>query len=359
MGTLHKVRDLVIYRDGGYNAFPIAVTTEDERILVAFRQAPNRIVQMGNITHVDPSARAVYVSSRDHGVSWDEQPTIIYDDFLVGVHEPCLARLQDGTLYGLFYAWKVFDREDMAENPDTDHKLFDRWLCRLDRMYSIRSTNGGSDWEAPQPAANVGQAVRGVPVQLKDGSLLVSTYGEADNRGRVIISKSEDLGASWTRVAQLENENYHFYEPFLYVTPSGKIVALLRSNSLHGPDASGRSHPLFTSESLDGGLSWSDPVMRRVFSPSPFHALRLQSGKVLINYGYRYQPAGVRAFLLDSECEGWDDIEEIVLRDDGIAGDLGYTSAVQLANGDILIAYYFYDEPLGDRYIAGTICREA
>ncbi|WP_409346117.1 sialidase family protein [Paenibacillus sp. MBLB4367] len=358
MRELHKVKDMIVYRDGNYNAFPIAVATDDDRIMVAFRQAPNRIRQMGNITHVDPASRAVFVSSRDNGNSWDERPSVIYDDFLAGVHEPCITRFKDGTLFGMFYAWKVFHKDDVNQVPSTDHLLFNRWLCRLDGMYSIRSTDGGNTWDVPQPVEGGGQAVRGIPQELEDGSLIVSTYVEPNHNGRVVILKSHDRGTSWTRVAEMEHEHYLFHEPFLYETPSGKIVAFLRSSSLRGPDPNGFSHPLFTSESLDGGITWSTPLKRNIYSPCPFHALRLNSGNVLVSFGYRYKPYGIRAFLLDGECEGWDDIEVTELRDDGVAGDIGYTSSVQLPNGDIIIVYYYYDEPLGDRYIAGTICRE-
>ena len=35
------------------------------------------------------------------------------------------------------------------------------------------------------------------------------------------------------------------------------------------------------------------------------------------------------------------DVEEFVLRDNSPNNDLAYTSAIQLENGDILVAYYF------------------
>src|SRR5690606_29259578 len=109
----------------------------------------------------------------------------------------------------------------------------------------------------------------------------------------------------------------------------------------------------------DDGRTWSEPVKREAYSPSPFHALRLQSGRVLLTYGYRLKPYGLRARLLDPECNEIDGAEEIVLRDDGPGTDIGYSHAVQLEDGRILITYYYYDEAGGKRYIAGTWCEEA
>jgi len=74
-------------------------------------------------------------------------------------------------------------------------------------------------------------------------------------------------------------------------------------------------------------------------TPSPFEAIRLQSGNVLVTYGYRSQPFGIRSFMLDEECSGWENLEENILRCDGRNYDIGYTSAVQLKNGDIKIFY--------------------
>jgi sialidase-1 len=76
------------------------------------------------------------------------------------------------------------------------------------------------------------------------------------------------------------------------------------------------------------------------------------------SFGYRYKPYGLRAIMLDSECTDFRIENEVILRDDGLGTDIGYTSSVLLDNGEVLITYYYYDEEDGYRYIAGTICRE-
>ena len=55
----------------------------------------------------------------------------------------------------------------------------------------------------------------------------------------------------------------------------------------------------------------------------PYHAAALPDGRVFLVYGYRHPPFGIRARLLDPECRRFD-TPELVLRDDGGGGDLGY-----------------------------------
>ncbi|HNT34997.1 MAG TPA: exo-alpha-sialidase, partial [bacterium] len=75
--------------------------------------------------------------------------------------------------------------------------------------------------------------------------------------------------------------------------------------------------------------------------------------RVFLVYGYRHQPFGIRARILNSECSDFKTAEEIVLRDDGGSTDLGYPWAAMLPDGRILAVYYF-NLSNGTRQIAGT-----
>src|SRR5205823_191418 len=61
---------------------------------------------------------------------------------------------------------------------------------------------------------------------------------------------------------------------------------------------------------------------------------------------------GVRARVLDPECTRFDS-EEIILRDDGGNGDLGYPWATMVTKERALVVYYF-NKSDGTRHIAGT-----
>ncbi len=84
----------------------------------------------------------------------------------------------------------------------------------------------------------------------------------------------------------------------------------------------------------------------------PHHALRLPDDRVFVLYGYRHEPYGIRARLLDPECTAFD-TEEVVLRDDGGSGDLGYPWSCLTTDGRLLCVYYF-NRADGTRHVAGT-----
>lgn len=84
------------------------------------------------------------------------------------------------------------------------------------------------------------------------------------------------------------------------------------------------------------------------------NALRLNDGRVLLTYGYRNEPYGIRARILNPECTDFATSPEIVIRDDGGNWDIGYTWATQFDDGRVLVVYYYNQED-GPRYIAGTI----
>jgi hypothetical protein len=74
----------------------------------------------------------------------------------------------------------------------------------------------------------------------------------------------------------------------------------------------------------------------------------------LLVYGYRHEPYGIRARILNPECTDFATAPEIVLRDDGGTTDIGYPWSVQLDENRVLVVYYYNIEN-GPRHIAGTI----
>jgi hypothetical protein len=90
------------------------------------------------------------------------------------------------------------------------------------------------------------------------------------------------------------------------------------------------------------------------FQGHPLNALRLPDNRVLLTYGYRHEPFGIRARVLNAECTDFGTAPEIILRDDGGSKDLGYTWPVLLDSNRVLVAYYFNKEN-GTRHIAGSI----
>ena len=90
------------------------------------------------------------------------------------------------------------------------------------------------------------------------------------------------------------------------------------------------------SVSRDRGYTWSVPY-RMPCDGTPPHLLLHSSGVIVCVYGYRHEPYGQRA-LLSRDGLNWS--EEIVLRDDGLSGDLGYPATTELPDGSLMTVYY-------------------
>ena len=79
---------------------------------------------------------------------------------------------------------------------------------------------------------------------------------------------------------------------------------------------------------------------------------RLCNGVIAVKY--RHSPFGIRARILDAECTNATTAEEIILRDDGGSGDLGYPWATIITPNRALVVYYFNKQD-GTRHIAGSL----
>ncbi len=188
-------------------------------------------------------------------------------------------------------------------------------------------------------------------VQCKDGKLCWAVAGK-DYAGARVTSVhlliSSDRGETWTYSCPIAKDDaITFNETSLIETAKGDLVAFMRTDGFDGKLAYARS--------TDGGSSfehWRDGG----FFGHPFYAMHLPDGRILLVYGYRKEPFGIRAKLLNAECTDIETAPEFVLRDDGGSGDIGYTWATMMPNGNVLVAYYFNIKD-GTRHIAGSILK--
>jgi len=230
--------------------------------------------------------------------------------------------------------------------------------------FFISSPDGGRSWsertylpEVPDSEPVIegriplrGGALRGRPVELEDGRILAATYSSPRDgwKSWAYLYSSDDGGRSWRYervIARDDGGKVDMHEPGLFLTRSGRIVCFIRTTNI--------GDRLVTAESVDGGKTWSGWRTREVVG-HPYDAVRLRDDRVFLIYGYRHEPYGIRARVLDPECSDVDSAEEIVIRDDGLSGDIGYPSATLLPDGRVLATYYFYGED-GVRYIAGSV----
>ena len=347
-----------IYRDGQYVAFPTLAKLPDGRVLCAFRHAPERQATHGAATHVDPAAKDVLIISTDGGKTFDPTLHTILDDEM-SEQDPCINVLSDGRIVVTYFRWALCPIGEGAARWGADafesfgRTLWGQYDCYPDgASYSISDDGGESFRHFPalrMEGVPEGAGVRGSIVELPTGELLLPFYGamrpgELSRAGLVI---SHDRGESWEYYATMAFDpacQKNFLEPGIYRTPSGRLVGLYRTQTdfrAPGVRFDDTYLNLHISVSEDGGKTFG-PVreVEGLWGSSPFNTLPLRDGRVLLTYGYRRPPYGIRARVCDAELEHIAEAEEIILRDDAPNGDLGYTGAVQLDDGTALVAYY-------------------
>ncbi len=353
-GEIRVLEHRTIYSDRAFHsAFPSIVRRTDGELLVAFRRAPDRR-RFGakHWTHTDPNSYLVLTRSRDLGVSWT-QPEVFFAHEFGGSQDPCLLQLADETLLCASYAW--------AWMPPGTTGLLDNSVAKNGDYaflggFLLRSEDGGRSWgrrfsppsiqaEARRDLFNapLSSYNRGAMLQGMDGRIfwVIATSPAADGVTENHLLVSADNGSNWEYASLVaRDEVVAFNETSLYETPGGDLVAFMRTANFDGRMAVARSR--------DGGRSFQ-PWADTGFQGHPAHALRLPDNRVLLVYGYRHEPYGIRARILNAECTDITTAPEIVLRNDGGGVDLGYPWSALIDQHRVIVVYYFnqHDGPRG------------
>lgn len=355
---IRKIEDIVIYKDDKYySSFPSIVRRPDGELLLAFRRAPDRrLFGENGYTHTDPNSYLVSVRSKDDGKTWSRNPELIFAHPFGGSQDPCMLQLRDDSILCASYGWALIEKAAGLKGVFR-HGNF----CFLGG-YIVKSKDGGNSWSdpiipppckdeatldpfgKPVPAYN-----RGAMCEGRNGQIFwVVASGNASARERTAthLMISSNKGETWNYSCPVgQDEKVTFNESSIYETPKGDLVAFMRTENFGDHTAMARS--------TDGGKSfqhWEDTG----FQGHPHYALRLPDQRVLLVYGYRHAPFGIRARVLNPECTDAKTAGEIVLRDDGGNGDLGYPWATMISGNRALVVYYF-NQANGTRYIAGTV----
>ncbi len=266
---------------------------------------------------------------RDAGALETRQGTLLVSSFTSLAYEPRLKsalQADAGTKEAMppeqLARWKaVHARLDEASRSAD----LGEWI--------IRSTDGGKTWSPRLPTLL--NSPHG-PIQLRDGRLLYAGKQLWTGERRIGVAESKDDGLTWqwladipTRQGDTPFNDYH--ELHAVEAGDGTLIVQIRNHSaIH-------QHETLQSESRDGGRTWSEPHSIGVWG-LPSHLLRLRDGRLLMSYGHRRPPFGNQARLSTDHGKTWS--EPLVLSADGIGGDLGYPSTVELGDGTLLTVWY-------------------
>ena len=260
------------------------------------------------------------IDDRDSGVLETAKGTLLVTTFTSLAYEPMLAKAE-GWEPARLQAWRAAHArlDDAARKTELGE-----WL--------VRSTDGGLSWSTRIPT--IVNSPHG-PTQLADGRLLYAGKRLWAAEKKIGVSESSDDGQTWRWLAEIParagDAVKEYHELYAIETADKRIVAQIRNHN-----AANKGETLQT-ESSDGGRMWSEPRSIGVWG-LPSHLLKLRDGRLLMTYGHRRAPFGNQARLSEDHGRTWSDA--MIVSDDGIGGDLGYPSTVELADGSLLTVWY-------------------
>jgi hypothetical protein len=301
----------------------------------------------GREEHVCPFGRVEMMESGDGGRTWT-WPRVLHDGPIDDRDAGVLATRRGSVLVTTFtsLAWKpVLERAEAAVRQGKaawPKERLERWraaAARLDAKarreelgcWILRSADGGRSFGA---IARCPVNSPHGPIELADGRLLYAGKRLWDDEA-VGIAVSEDDGAAWrwqsALPARAGDDPKHYHELHAVETREGRIIIQIRN---HNP---ANDRETLQSESTDGGKTWSVPRAIGVWG-LPSHLLRLRDGRLLMSYSHRRPPFGCQARLSADGARTWS--EPMLISGDGIGGDLGYPSTVELDDGALVTAWY-------------------
>jgi len=382
--SLEIIRNHILYRHHRYHAaFPAIATRTDGSLLIVFRRARNApwlnwasdCRQLPAVDHLDArSTLESLILGSDLSVRARRclSPTLDAAD-----QDASLLALENGSLLLAGFSWYPIAHGAPDGNNDTRAQAAPRGLpsrgLRVGKTqfvfwggYTRRSEDGGETWSRhrwlpplpghpdiiPSTRPMLGGAVRGRPVSLGEGRLLLASYSGLPRSGTYAsyLFKSDDHGHSWRFAGQIARDDearIGYAEPCLYQASNERLFAFHRSFGLEDR--------LAVSVSDDLGRTWSRPEATQIIG-HPCDVLPWTDSAALLVYGYRHAPYGIRACLWSPDSGLPSPSDEVILRADGPTPDLGYPWVTRLDRSHALVVYYFCDSE-GVRHIAGTVLK--
>ncbi|WP_172717092.1 sialidase family protein [Neorhizobium sp. T6_25] len=194
-----------------------------------------------------------------------------------------------------------------------------------------------------------------VPLGKHDALFLLSAAKPNGKEGQVFCVRTRDGGKSFSFESFVGEEPEGFaIMPASIRLKDGKVLTLVRcSTASRGPD---RKAWIEAYTSGDEGRTWEligRPVPNTGYAGNPPTLNRLKDDRLVLVFGYRDAPYGLRARVSSDEGKTWSD--DIVIRDDGGMSDLGYPRTVVRPDGKLLSVYYYNYGSDQERFIGASI----
>jgi hypothetical protein len=224
------------------------------------------------------------------------------------------------------------------------------------------SLDRGKTWMGPYRIPNFGQTGTAARTDYlvngkHDLTLFLTAAKSNGQEGRVICVRTRDGGKSWQLESFVGQEpqapDEYAIMPSSVRLPGGRILTAIRYGTDKG-DPGLRLGAIDLYSSDDDGKSWG--LLSRPASAmggNPPSMVLLKDGRLVVTYGYRRKPFGMRSRISKDGGNSWG--EEIVLRADGGSTQLGYPRTLLRPDGKLVTLYYFTLHEGAEPFIAATI----
>ena len=332
--------NVVVYREPGrFGGWPAnnGVWSWGDEIVVGFSLGYFKVNPAGHAIDGQKPQAPRFARSRDGGRTWKiEVPSVLDSEGREKEPTDCPG--------GINFTDPDFA---MTLRMVSSRTGFSRFYYSTDRAHTWRGPYKLPTFDRKGIAARTDYIVNG----KHDLMAFVTASKENGREGRVFCTRTTDGGKTWKLVAWIgpEPAGFAIMPSSVRLSPTGILTAIRREE--------GKEHWIEGWLTDDDGATWRE-IARPAESTggsvgNPPSMIRLRDGRLVVTYGYRSAPYGIRARISDDRGRTWG--REIMLRDDGGCWDLGYPRTVERADGRVVTIYYFNDDPKSERYIAATI----
>jgi len=306
--------------------------------------------------HVGSGGELSLSVSCDGGRMWSEPAVVVRGDVTADIdcRDAALGEAGNGDLV---LAYGLDGRHDAAGRPTK--KPVPGWGMRV-----TRSADQGRTWSTPREL----QVPSSEPIplllhpfgqmrRLHDGRLVLNARGWYAPE---VYSERPDLPSRMTYLCWSDDGGNEWSDPLLVKAGMTETAFLPLDGDNWLAYVRSPQGPSQIARSADGGQTWHGwaPALGGREGASRFRhpgsIARLGNGNVLITYGHRQPPFGVRAVISRDGGRTFDTDREYIITDSYLHEDCGYPSTVCLANGTVVtLAYTVLDL---DRPDWGTCC---
>lgn len=327
----------VYFESGRYGGWPAngGIWNWGDEIVTVFTRGYYNVETKGlhPIDRNRPSGK-VQARSTDGGVTWSlENPTFMAEE---GKEKPVTA---------------LSEAMDIA-NPDFALMfLMDKFVYSTDRCKTWNGPYELPKFGRPGLLARTDYLINGP----KDLLAFMATQKDDKDEGWPAAIRTRDGGLTWTLeglVGEQPKKDEYSIMPSTVRLKDGALFSWIRHCRVMEDGKEIRFVDAWRSP--DDGKTWEHLKEDRIDnSGNPPHMIRLADGRLVVTYGVRQKPLGIRARMSSDEGKSWGD--EFILRGDGGGPDLGYPRTIQRADGKCVTVYYFNDGKRPERFIAYTI----